>query len=117
MSLNESVALSASILGLLSIISICIFICVILVYWKYRTNESKKTVWYNSPSELRTGWLTDERKCLVPGKFSAKIIQPDYAQTSDSASVSKAILGDILNGLLIIEFKVDNKCNTQITKT
>lgn len=86
MSLDENVALSASVLGILSILSIFIMVCIILVYWKYRANEKKKTVWYNSPSELRTGWLTDERKCLVPGKFSAKAIQPDFAHTSDSVS-------------------------------
>ena len=85
--LGESIALSASVLALLSIISISILVCMILVYWKYRSKEKKKTIWYNSPSELRTGWLTDDRQCLVPGKFSAKIIQPDPAQTSDSASV------------------------------
>ena len=86
--INDSIALSISVLALLSIISISLLVCMILVYWRYRSKEKEKTIWFNSPSELRTGWLSDDRKCLVPGTFSAKVVQPGLLQTEDSASVS-----------------------------
>ena len=86
--INDSIALSISVLALLSIISISLLVCMILVYWRYRSKEKEKTIWFKSPSELRTGWLSDDRKCLVPGTFSAKVIQPGLLQTEDSASVS-----------------------------
>ena len=87
-SVNESVALSVTALVLISFISISILVCIVLVYWRYRSREKEKTVWYNSPSELRTGWLSDNRKCLVPGTFSAKVIQPDPVQATDTEPVS-----------------------------
>ena len=72
----ESIAISATILALLSFISIVLGVCMFLVFWRCRSTERKKTRWTNSPSEIRTGWLRSERKPLVPGLFSAKIVQP-----------------------------------------
>jgi len=89
--INDSIALSISVLALLSIISISLLVCMILVYWRYRSKEKEKTIWFNSPSELRTGWLSDDRKCLVPGTFSAKVVQPGLLQTEDSASQTEVV--------------------------
>ena len=94
--INETIALSVSALALLSIISISILVCMAIVYWKYRTKEREKRIWYNSPSEFRTGWLTDERKCLVPGTFSAKFNQPDPVLTDDKEAVSRQLFSHFL---------------------
>ncbi len=44
--------------------------------------------WKNGPSELRRGWLKSERKPLVPGSFSAKIVQPsDFEEEQEEKVV------------------------------
>ena len=82
---DQTVALSASILALLALISVSMFVCMFLIYWRYRSNEKRKTRWTDSPSQLRTGWLATDREILVPGQFSAKIVQPQMPNTSDTS--------------------------------
>eukprot|EP00794_Sanderia_malayensis_P003683 gene3683-4200_t len=60
----DNVAISASILAMLSLVSITLGVCMFLVFWKYHANQKKKTAWKTTPSELRTGWLKCERKPL-----------------------------------------------------
>ena len=73
---SEQTSISASILGLLSLISLILCAYLLIVFWDYVKNLFKKIRWKEKDTKLQVNWLYGDREPLVPGQFTSRPIQP-----------------------------------------